>query len=263
MSRSPCCISSFLALVALATPVFAERSYTPEVTAERYVSTHDVRADGSDRETIEFVLRIETPQGISDEGAQRISYRSGIDEVESIEASTIKPDGTEIKVPESAIRTQDEDSDGGATEFSDTKYKVIVFPAVEVGGRVRYKVTINHRTTPFPKFFDDFYVFPPQWKWEYWEVNINVPTSLPLYVEQRGIAGGLDSTKDGVNHYRFSYRGPVAKAPESGSVWAGDYAPILYVSTYPDMIAVGKAYAGCRSARWRRSRIGSKRLPTR
>ena len=26
-------------------------------------------------------------------------------------------------------------------------------------------------------------------------------------------------------------------------MWAGDYAPILYVSTYPDMIAVGKAYA--------------------
>ena len=100
------------------------------------------------------VLRVETAQGISDAGAQRISYRSSIDEVESIEASTIKPDGTEIKVPESAIRTQDEDSDGGATEFSDTKYKVIVFPAVEVGSRVRYKVTINHRTTPFPGFFD-------------------------------------------------------------------------------------------------------------
>ena len=108
----------------------------------------------------EFVLRIETPQGISDEGAQRISYRSSIDEVESIEASTIKPDGTEIKVPESAIRTQDEDSDGGATEFSDTKYKVIVFPAVEVGSRVRYKVIINHRTTPFPRFFNEVYVYP-------------------------------------------------------------------------------------------------------
>ena len=49
--------------------------------------------------------------------------------------------------------------------------------------------------------------------------------------------------KDGVNHYHFSYRGRAAKAPESGSVWVGDYAPILYVSTYPDMIAVGKAYA--------------------
>ncbi len=237
------CIDGFLALVMLASPAFAERPYTPDATAERYVSTQDVRADGSDRETTEFVLRVETPQGVSDEGAQRISYRSSIDEVESIEASTIKADGTEIKVPESAIRTQDEDSDGGATEFSDTKYKVIVFPAVEVGGRVRYKVTINHRTTPFPKAFGSVSVFPPQWKWEYWQLKVNVPTSLPLFVEQRGITGGLESTKDGVNHYRFSYRGPAAKAPEAGSVWAGDYAPVLYLSTYPDTIAVGKAYA--------------------
>jgi transglutaminase-like putative cysteine protease len=235
-------IRTFLVLVVFGAPAAAERPYAPEVTAERFVDIHDVRADGSDRETSEFVLRIETPQGVSGGGAQRISYRNGIDDVESIEASTIKPDGTEIKVPESSIRTQDENSDGGTTEFSDTKYKVIVFPAVEVGGRVRYKVTINHRTTPFPKFFYDSYVFSPQLKWEYWEANINVPTSLPLFVEQRGIAGGLESTKDGINHYQFSYRGTGAKAPESGSVWVGDYAPILYVSTYRDMIAVGKAY---------------------
>jgi transglutaminase-like putative cysteine protease len=237
-----CCINGLLALAVLAAPALAERPYAPEVTVEKSINTHDVRADGSDREITDVVLRIETPQGVSDNGAQRISYRSGVDEVESIEASTIKADGTEIKVPESAVRTQDEDSDGGSTEFSDTKYKVIVFPAVEVGGRVRYRATINHRTAPFPKFFDDAHVFPPQWKWEYSEVNINVPTGLPLYVQQRGINGGLVSTKDGVNYYQFVYRGPEPKAPESGSVWVGDYAPMFYVSTFPDMVAVGKAY---------------------
>lgn len=231
-----------IGLIIYAAPALSERAYTPGVTVERAVNTHDVRADGSDRETTEFVLRIDTPQGISDAGAQRISYRSSIEDVDSIEASTIKPDGTEIKVPASAIRTQDEDSDGGATEFSDTKYKVIVFPAVEVGGRVRFRATINHHTVPFPKFFDSSYVLSPQWKWEYWEDHINVPTSLPIFVEQRGVTGGLESTQDGVNHYRFSYRGTEAKAPESGSVWVGDYVPVLYVSTYPDMISVGKAY---------------------
>jgi transglutaminase-like putative cysteine protease len=223
-------------------PAYAERPYTPEVTAERYVSTQDVRADGTDRETTEFVLRVETPQGVQNVGAQRISYRNGIDEVESIEASTIEADGTEIKVPESAIRTQDEDSDGGATEFNDTKYKVIVFPAVEVGGRVRYKVIINHHTTPFPNYFGSHTVFAPDWKSEYFELNVNVPTGLPLFIEQRGIPGGLKSTADGIKHYSFTYHGPEAKASESGSVWDGDYAPILYVSTYPDMIAVGNAY---------------------
>jgi transglutaminase-like putative cysteine protease len=231
-----------VALLAWAEPVLAERPYTPEATVVRYVSTHDVRADGSDRQTTEFVLRVETPQGISDLGAQRISYRGSIDEVESIEASTIKPDGTEIKIPANAIRTQDEDSDGGATEFSDSKYKVIVYPAVEVGSQVRYKVTMNHRTTPFPKLFEDSYIWSPEWKWEFSEINVNVPVSLALYVEQRGISGGLKSTKDGVNHYQFAFSNAGAKAPESGSVAASDYAPILYVSTYPDMMAIGHAY---------------------
>ena len=69
-----------------------------------------------------------------------------------------------------------------------------------------------------------------------------MPTSLPLYVDQRGISGGLESTNDGVSHYHFTYQGPAAKAPETGSVWTGDYSPILYVSTYPDLVSVGKAY---------------------
>ena len=73
--------------------------------------------------------------------------------MESIEASTIKPDGTEIKLPESAIRTQDEDSSGGATEFSDTQFKVIVFPAVEVGSRVRYRVDHQPSDHPVPAVF--------------------------------------------------------------------------------------------------------------
>jgi transglutaminase-like putative cysteine protease len=231
-----------VALLAWAEPALAERAYTPEATVVRYVSTHDVRADGSDRQTTEFVLRVETPQGISDLGAQRIGYRGSIDEVESIEASTIKPDGTEIKIPANAIRTQDEDSDGGATEFSDSKYKVIVFPAVEVGSQVRYKVTMNHRTTTFPKLFEDSYIWSPEWKWESSEIIINVPVSLALYVQQRGISGGLKNMKAGVNHYQFSFSNTGAKAPESGSVSAVDYAPILYVSTYQDMIAIGRAY---------------------
>jgi hypothetical protein len=235
-------IVTFLCLVALTTPTIAERAYTPEATVVRFVSTHDVRVDGSDREIRDVVLRIETAPGISDAGAQRIEYRSGTEEVESIEAATIKADGTEIAVPERAIRTQDEDSDGGATEFTDTKYKVIVFPAVEIGSRLRYKVTINHLSTPFPGFFSDSYVLAPNWNRESWEVKIDIPTGLPLYVQQRGVMGGLESTEAGVNHYHFSYRWTDAKAPESGSVWAGEFAPVLFVSTYPDMISVGKAY---------------------
>ena len=201
-----CRITSFLAFVFLAAPALAERPYTPEITVERWVDTHDVRADGSDRETTEYVFRIETAQGVSDQGAQRISYRSGVDDVESIEASTIKADGTVINIPASAIRTQDEDSDGGATHFSDTKYKVIVFPAVEVGGRVHVRATVNHRSTPFPKFFADTALLSPEWNWEDWEMNISIPASLALYVEQRGIKGSQESAKDGVNHYHFSYK---------------------------------------------------------
>ena len=235
-------INCFCALMALAIPALADRPYVPIATVEHFLEVHDVRIDGSDRESREVIIRVDTAQGISEVGAQRIEYRDSVDAVESIEAWTIKPDGTKISVPSGEIRTQEEDSDGGSSDFSDTKYKVIVFPAVEVGGRVEFRVTIDHRIPPFPKFFDDMKVLSAQWNREHWEERINIPTDLPLYVEERGIGGGLESTKDGINHYHFTYHAMGAKAPESGSVWVGDFSPLLYISTYPDLIALGKAY---------------------
>ena len=220
----------------------ADRPYRPEITVERYINTHDVRVDGGDREIIDVVLRVETPQGISDAGAQRVAYRSSVDDVEAIEASIIRPDGTEILVPGNTIRTQDEGTEGGSSEFTDTQYKVIVFPSVEVGSRVRFRAQINHRTPPYPQFFEKAYVLSQGRNREQWEVNINIPTELPLYIQQRGVSGGIESTSGGINHYHFSYRGTNAKAPESGAVGAWDYANLLFVSTFPDMIAFGKAY---------------------
>lgn len=240
--RPFCRVNGLLALVVLAAPALAERPYVPVATVERYFDVHDVRIDGSDRESREVVIRVDTAQGISDVGAQRIEYRDSVDEVESIEAWTIKPDGTKIVVPDGAIRTQDEDGENGSSEFSDTKNKVIVFPAVEVGGRVAFRVTINHRTPPYPRYFDEMKILSTQWNREQWEEQINVPTELPLYVDQRGVSGGLASTTDGINHYRFTYHWTGAKAPESGSVWIGDFSSMLYASTYPDPIALGKAY---------------------
>ena len=228
--------------VAFAHVAHAEKPYMPDETLERYIETHDVRADGSDRESLEVILRVDTPQGIEDDGVARISYQTSIDDLEDIAAWTIRPDGTELAVPAENIRTQAEGAEGGSSEFSDTQFKVIVFPAIEVGSRIHYLAHINHRTTPFPGYFATSMVFPPSWSGEQWELNINIPIALPLYVDQRGLKGGLASTEQGTNHYRYSYQWPKPVAPESSSVWSGDFADAIFASTFPDMVSIGRAY---------------------
>ena len=186
------CVFSCVALVLSVAPAFAERAYTPEVTVERCVSTHDVRADGSDRETTKFVLRIDTAQGVSESGAQRISYRSGIDEVESIEASTIKARRNGDQSPGKCHS----DPGRGQRRRGDRVQRYEVQGDRVPGGRGRRSRSLQSRRSIIERRRSrsssrTAHVLSPQWKWEYWEVKINVPTGLPLYVQQRGIAGGL------------------------------------------------------------------------
>ena len=104
--------------------------YVPDFTYEKYHVTYEVRADGSYESITEVQIRVNTPQGIRHGGSETVEYISSQEEVLSIEAWTIQPDGTKVLVPESAIQTQDEQADDSASNFSDSKLKVIIFPNV-------------------------------------------------------------------------------------------------------------------------------------
>lgn len=236
------CLFATFSLLVVSAPALAQRPYKPDFAVERFVQIHDVRADATDTETTEFVIRVDTPQGVIGAGALRVSYRSDIDTVESIEAWTVRPDGTTVTIPADAIHTQDEGTDGGTSEFTTTHYKVIVYPSVEIGSRVGYRVRINHESTPFPNLFFEAHTLSPEYSYLHWEVQINVPVELHLYAEMRGLPGCLMTTSDGVRHLRCTYQQVNAKPPEPGSVFEGDFAPALRVSTYPDLVAVGAAY---------------------
>lgn len=126
-----------LGLLSLSAMAASEkRPYVPPYTYEKYHIAYQVRADGAYESTTEVQLRINTPQGIRLGGSQTVEYINSQDEVLSIEAWTIQPDGTKVMVPEASIRTQDEQAEESAAKFSDTKIKVIIFPNVETGSRV-------------------------------------------------------------------------------------------------------------------------------
>ena len=139
-------------------------------------------------------------------GTQRVPYSSSRETIESIEAWIIQPDGTKIIVPPESIRTQDEDTGDGSSKFSDTKYKVIIFPQVHVGSRLYWKYESFVHTPLFAgQFFQDC-TLSPLVRMDHWEVNITLPAGKLLYVEKRGVDGGLESrTADG-DHYRFTYQ---------------------------------------------------------
>jgi transglutaminase-like putative cysteine protease len=209
---------------------------------ERNIETYVVKSDGSYAQTTEVVIRVETPQGIEDAGTQQISFISSNESIESVEAWTTQRDGTRIAVPPDSIRTREEDNAAGAAEFSDTRIKAIIFPQVAVGSRVSYKSASRVHTPPYQGEFNASFVFSPSVRIEHWELHISLPAARRLFIEMRGVTGGLQETVDGVSHYRFQHQRNTVNSPENGRVGMGDFGDFLRVSTLPDMVALGAAY---------------------
>jgi transglutaminase-like putative cysteine protease len=235
--------AALVILSALVTSLaMAEQPYAPPISVERIAGRYIVNVDGSFRHISEQTLRIETPQAIDSMGTQRVSYSSSRETIESVEAWTIQPDGTKIIVPPESIRTQDEDSGDGNSKFSDTKDKVIIFPQVHVGSRLYWKYeSIVHTPLFAGQFFQDW-TFSPLVREDHWEVDITLPAGKALYVEKRGVDGGLESRTADADHYRFTHQQLASIPPDEAAVSEDDYADLLRVSTLPDVLAVARLY---------------------
>jgi hypothetical protein len=224
--------------VLAASPALTEQPYEPPTSVERDVGSITVNADGSYSQTTETTVRIETPQGIVSDGSQSVSYASARETIESIEAWVVQPDGSKIIVPPESIHTQDE----GGDEISDTKYKIIVFPQVRVGSRLYWKAKKIVHTPLFPGQFFKTFEMSPFFKVEHFELEITLPAGKSLYVETRGVEGGLERHTADADHYRFTYERPTSAPPDETAVSAIDYADLLRVSTLPDVLAVARLY---------------------
>jgi transglutaminase-like putative cysteine protease len=235
--------AAFVVLSAFVTSLaLAEQPYEPPISVEHIAGRYIVNVDGSFHHISEQTLRIETPQAIDSMGAQRVSYSSSRETIESIEAWIIQPDGTKIIVPPESIRTQDEDTAGGSSKFSDTKYKVVIFPQVRVGSRLYWKYESFVHTPLFAgQFFQDW-TLSPLVRVDHWEVEFTLPAGKALYVENRGVDGGLESRTADADHYRFTHQQLASVPPDEAAVSEDDYADLLRVSTLPDVLAIGRLY---------------------
>ena len=244
-STKPHFLKIGLCAISLTTPtVYAQQSYEPSITVEKHFEHYVVERSGEYRVTLERALRVVKPQGISAAGKVSIYYIDSKDTVESFEAWNVLPDGTRIQVPPEAIRTQDEerDEDEDTADFSDSKQRTAIYPKVEVGS-VLHSKSLTYRHTPeYPGQFMLSARFVPTARWGNIEYRVTAPTDMQLYVNTRGIKGGLIKTEAGLNHYVFTFSRTEVDAPDSALVSSWDTAPTLHVSTLADMAAVGRLY---------------------
>ena len=240
MIVSSAVLSIFMMLVLIPLSVQAQRPFEPAVATERDHQTFVVNTDGTYSQTMERAYRIRTAKGAEDYGSQEISYISSQEDILSVDAWTVTANGTKVPVLPSAIRDREEDNSGGVAEFSDSKVKAIIFPRVAVGSLTAYKLVSRVHTVSYSGEFSRSFAFSPRIAFGDWEAHFVLPESRKLYVDKRGVTGGLDKTVDGLSYYTFRYRREKTLPPESNLAGLIHYADYLFVSTMPDMLALGR-----------------------
>jgi len=239
-------------LLALApfSPTTAQESYRPPYSKQQSIDTIVIHADGTHEHFMESTERIESELGVSEYGERILSFNSTLESMEIIDAYTISPKGERFRVEPQAIRTVEEEISGGAPMFSDMKNKVIVYPNIEVGSTLYLKARSRQQLPHFGKEFFFHEVFSPHVRYENVVYHVIVHPSVELKISSNGMQGGAftpDAQAEalgpkGYRHYRFTYSQANAYPAEPGQLHYSYFAPHLMLTTFPDYIAVGKAY---------------------
>ncbi len=211
------------------------------VTVEKHIRTIEVNADGTSTETEEEIDKIETQKGIDAFNQADFSYIKDMESLEILDAYTIRPNGTKIKVKREGIREKDDSLSDGADSFSDIKHKIIIYPDVTIGSRIYSKTRLKRYKTKFKNHFSFYTVGIPYFN-QNKEINLIVNKPLRLNIDSLGFNGGLIKETKDKRYYKYTYIQDTTKAFEESQVHLLDFSPYLVASSFNSYEELGAAY---------------------
>jgi transglutaminase-like putative cysteine protease len=256
----PGLISLLAALCLLLEPQLALAQYKPSYTVVREHVQIDVKADGSHRYRMQRAIRIDTAQGVEQQGEQRFSYVESLKTMEILEAYAELPDGKRIPVDPDQIRTHDVADDEDGRIFSDRKQKVVIYPKVSIGTVLYVSLDSQQHTPFFPgHFFTSEYLWPSIPVLDY-RLDLVHEAGIPIQVmaqthEGNPLLGKLGGFRleggrvtalpvDPPGAVRYAYRAvqPGAVPMERDAVDDEDFAAWIGITSFADWGALGLAY---------------------
>jgi hypothetical protein len=215
---SALCVVSFgwLAGIHVASASAADKLDDP-YTNEGETQTFTVNADGSYSKLDSLTLRVNNEAGVARVAQQYVWFNRNMADVQILEAYTTTADGTRHEVQADQIRDVQEARSFDAPMFQDIQEKVIVFPAVEPGGRVHLTYRKTQRQPIVPNEFSDF--TPPDLAPTHnFRLIYDLPADKPLYADARGFTAQPPVTVNGRTRYEFRYDKAHFNRLENGSI---------------------------------------------
>jgi tetratricopeptide (TPR) repeat protein len=229
-----------LALVFVGVSASAADDVSP-ITINLQTNDIVVAPDGSSVQTVHSELLAENEVGAIRLNQIHIAFNSAQQDLQIIEAYTLKPDGTKIPIDMSAVfvRLPQEESQSG--EITDKRVKVVVFPQLSAGDTAVYSAKFVNKAAVIPGIFTYGRVFNPAARVKEQRDTVTAPKSMGLRTESHEVE--FTSNEDGNNLvFRWHYSAPKAGAAVNVMVSPMERMPRYFVSNAKDYAGLGAAF---------------------
>lgn len=209
----------------------SQKNQSPRKRAfERDVKVHVVYRKSGMRVLTQTVrTRINLPAALHHLGQARITGNLFYDDLEIIEAATIKANGERRDVPRDKIVRMTGTQRAAALIDGDRVTFVIPFPDLAVGDSTIVKYARKAKKQQMPGFVSFRWMFSTSPFLNATELTIDAPDSLDLRFAERGVVRD-SSVIPGGRRYRWNVKGGTVTKRERLSVSWVDYAPRVLVS---------------------------------
>jgi transglutaminase-like putative cysteine protease len=227
-------------LVALLFPAALSFAEEQSVLFKNYSINTTVHPDGLFESVVHVELQATNDSAAKEIAQQPVSFSDSLQQIELVEAYTLKADGRRLPVDTKAIFPQ---SPPGATQipmFNDQKLLMVVFPDVSGGDTVVYTANFKQIKPYFPGQFTLTFLFPKTITYKDFTATVTMPKSMPFYTD--GVSLNKKSNKDTVE-YKWTYASADTAVDDVAAISPFDRLPRFSASTFRNYEAIGRAYA--------------------
>lgn len=247
MSRTSSAIAALLMSFSLA---WAEDA----APFERRVSLQFRAISSELLENIDTVdIKILAPSAVSGFGQINLPINEHFYQFDSLEAETIKADGTRLKVePDKILLSALPNAAQMGIFNADTKTRTIIFPDVAVGDTLHYVYKSHSLTASVPGGFANMRWIPANGRFSEFKVSLDVPQDLAINVSRQNWSE-TQSTQDGRRNYLWKVEPQAFRTDEPSEISLLDRTPYLIFTSFQNYESV---------VRWWHDVAAPKALPT-
>lgn len=230
-----------LPLIAALLLPLAAHAADPALGFAHYHVTTVLDADYRGTETTSIEARATTPAAAREIAQESVSFIEAMESAELVEATVHKPDGHNVVLTRDAARPVVEQAANNRPAYEDHKRLIVVFAGIAVGDTVTMTIRKHILQPLFPGAYLTARTFSPQVEWLDADVTLDVPAKLAMNFEAIGLKG--ETTRKGDRQIIHFHHAAPAIPPEPAALSPFDRVPRLFVSSFADWPAFGRAWA--------------------